>query len=95
MAEPIDLDDTLENADWLRQTWTLPPYKSPEFMRAIEPQTIEQFQQLPLYKNAVEQGLIFDDEWVANTVDTKPRDTSMEDLINSFNEALARAQGKL
>lgn len=58
----INLDDSVENADWTKQTWDLPPYKSPEFMR-LHPD-LEAFRKLPVYKAAVAAFLIHDDEWV-------------------------------
>ena len=55
-------DATLEDADWAKLTWDLPPYKSEEFMRAA-PDLIT-FRELPVYLHAVEAGLIINDEWV-------------------------------
>ncbi len=57
-----DLDNNLENADWTKQSWDLPPYKSYEFFKAVT--DLEAFRKLPVYKHAVEAGLIHDDEWV-------------------------------
>lgn len=61
----INLDANLFNADWTKQTWDLPPYKSEEFMAYLQAtgSTLERFRQLPVYQFAVEQGLIVDDEW--------------------------------
>jgi len=58
-----DEDET--NADWTKQHWDLPAYKSVEFMRSFESSgmTLEQFRALPVYKFAVKRGLIVDDEW--------------------------------
>lgn len=63
----ISLDADLENADWTKTTWDLPPYKSPEFMAMIG-NDLEAFKKLPVYKHAVDAGLIHDDEWVADHV---------------------------
>jgi SPP1 gp7 family putative phage head morphogenesis protein len=54
-------DDTLENADWLKQSWDLPPYKSPEFL-SIFPD-LDAFRRLPVYQHAVASGLIANDTW--------------------------------
>jgi hypothetical protein len=62
----VSLDADLENADWTKQSWDLPPYRSAEFMAQV--QDIEAFKQSPVYKNAVDQGLIIDDEWAADHI---------------------------
>mgnify|MGYP001366200018 CR=1 FL=1 len=61
-------DANQENADWLRQRWLLPPYKSEEFMRwlSAKRQTLEWFRKTQVYKAAVEVGLIRNDEWVGD-----------------------------
>lgn len=66
--KPYNIDSDPHNADWLRMTWTLPPYKSPEFMDFLKKSgwTLDQFKQLPIYKNAVRKGLIKNDEWVGD-----------------------------
>lgn len=58
--EPFD--DILENADWPKQTWDLPPYKSPEFNVIVI--DLENFRRLPVYRHAVANGLIVNDTWV-------------------------------
>lgn len=68
----IDLDDTLENADWLKQSWDLPSYKSIEFFQGIPIDTLPAFRELPVYKHAVKNCLIHDDEWVADWAVRKP-----------------------
>ncbi len=66
----IDLDDTLDNADWLKRAWDLPPYGSKEFFNVVPIADLPAFRQLPVYRNAVARGLIHDDEWVGDwTVD--------------------------
>lgn len=59
-------DNELENEDWLRRSWRLPPYKSDEFMEVLTVMGISLagFRKLPVYKSAVAKGLIIDDEWV-------------------------------
>lgn len=56
----ICIDAVLENADWTKAVWDLPPYGSDEFNRLLENKgmTLEQFKQLPAYQYAVEQELI-------------------------------------
>ncbi len=63
--EPLNIDQG-QNADWTKQTWDLPPYKSKEFMTFLEraKQTLEQFKQLLVYKKAVRKGRIKNDKWV-------------------------------
>jgi len=56
------LDEDIENADWTKQSWDLPPYKSEEFNKVVK--DLGEFRKLPIYRNAVEKGLIEDDEWV-------------------------------
>jgi SPP1 gp7 family putative phage head morphogenesis protein len=56
-----NFDALLENADWTKQSWDLPPYKSPEFLAlGFDP---KEFRKLPVYKNAVKAGLIKNDKW--------------------------------
>lgn len=69
--ETISLDADLHNADWTRQRWDLPPYKSPEFFAQIPPDQLDAFRKLPVYKHAVERGLIFDDEWILDHIQLK------------------------
>lgn len=60
----IHPDKHLENADWPKRTWNLPPYKSKDFMRIIGGEdALPRFRKLPVYKHAVRKGLIKDDEW--------------------------------
>lgn len=61
---PVNIDGAQHNADWTKQTWDLPPYKSEEFMKLLRNKTLEDFRKLPVYKHAVRKGLIVDDEWV-------------------------------
>ena len=57
----IHIDASPENQDWIKQGWDLPPYKSEEFLRSFP--DLEKFRKLPVYKFAVENGLIKNDEW--------------------------------
>lgn len=65
-------DDTIEGADWIKNRprgWDLAPYGSPEFFQQIGGEDkLESFKQTPAYKAAVENGLIHDDEWVADYI---------------------------
>lgn len=61
----ICIDADPYNADWTKQSWDLPPYKSSEFMELIKDEKgLEDFKKLPVYHFAVRQGIIVDDEWV-------------------------------
>lgn len=63
--ETVSIDGDLGDADWTKQTWDLPPYKSPEFMAQIGgPSQLDAFRKLPVYQAAVDAGLIMDDEWL-------------------------------
>jgi hypothetical protein len=55
-------DAESENQDWTKQTWDLPPYKSDEFLAMFS--DLPAFRKLPVYKFAVKNGLIVNDEWV-------------------------------
>ena len=57
-----NIDEDIEDADWIKQGWDLPPYKSKEFYKIIK--DIEHFKTLPVYEHAVRTGKIKDDEWV-------------------------------
>jgi hypothetical protein len=61
------LDADIESADWTKKTWDLPPYLSKEFLQIVPPDALDNFRKLPVYRHAVEQGLIHDDEWVADS----------------------------
>lgn len=65
--ETVSPDADIENADWTKQTWDLPPYKSPEFMEMYP--DLEKFKQSSAYARAVDQGLIIDDEWAADFIE--------------------------
>lgn len=72
----VDVDEHLDNADWIKQEWDLPPYKSIEFFAAIGGEDeLDNFRLLPVYAAAVANGLIYDDEWVADwIIDTEGGD---------------------
>lgn len=61
----ISLDSNSINADWTKRTWDLPPYKSKEFMDFLRStgSSLEQFKRTNVYRFAVNEGLIVDDEW--------------------------------
>lgn len=64
-------DASLEDADWTKTTWDLPPLNSPEFEELGVDK--EKFMRTPAYLLAEEQGLVHDGEWVADWVTaTKP-----------------------
>ena len=62
----IEPDREPHNADWTKRSWDLPHYKSPEFMAQLQAMdmSLAQFRRLPVYRFAVEQGLIKNDRWV-------------------------------
>ena len=64
----FNIDAQLHNADWTKQSWDLPPYKSKEFMNQLERtnMSLEDFKKLPVYKHAVRNGLIDDEKdlWI-------------------------------
>lgn len=62
----ISLDEDLNESDWTKTTWDLPPYMSPEFLSLDL--DLDAFRKSPTYKNAVDAGLIHDDEWVGDYV---------------------------
>ena len=64
-------DADINSADWTKQSWDLPPYKSREFMENFP--DLEAFRKMPVYRYAVKNGLINDDEWVDDWVVPTPR----------------------
>lgn len=72
----ITLDSSEDNADWTKQSWDLPPYLSPEFNAIVT--DLNAFKELPIYKRAVETGLIIDDEWAADYIEPTEKPDGME-----------------
>lgn len=68
MSEAWNLDEDLASADWLKTAWDLPAYKSAEFFQQVGTD-LESFRKLPVYAAAVANGLIYDDEWVADYIE--------------------------
>jgi hypothetical protein len=62
-------DKNIEEADWTKKSWDLPPYKSKDFMKVVK--DLDSFRKLPVYKNAVKKGLIKDDKWVGKKKEVK------------------------
>ena len=64
MAKPsvIDIDFYDESADWTKQSWDIPPYKSREFLTDFP--DLDNFRSLPVFKHAVVKRLIVNDERV-------------------------------
>lgn len=64
-------DDDEMDRDWIKSSWDLPAYKSDLFMEHIAMMgiTLEEFRQLPVYKLAVENGLITNDKWTGGPDD--------------------------
>ena len=65
----INLDADPNNADWTKQSWDLPPYKSAEFLAHLQAtgMSLDEFRKPPVYRFAVRRGLIVDDEWVGGS----------------------------
>lgn len=61
----VKMDFNVESADWIKQSWPFAPYRSKEFMEMLKRLgvTLKHFKSLPVYKRAVERGLIINDEW--------------------------------
>ena len=55
---PLMLDADSRNADWTKKSWDLPPYKSEKFNSLVP--DLKKFKKLPVYKYAVDSGLIVD-----------------------------------
>ena len=55
-----NIDQDINNADWCKQYWDLPKFGSIEFMGYLKAsgRTLEQFKLLPVYKHAINKGLI-------------------------------------
>jgi len=68
----ISLDSNSISADWTKKTWDLPPYKSNEFMDYLMSagSSLDQFKGTNVFKFAVYDGLIVDDEWVRKGEDS-------------------------
>jgi hypothetical protein len=83
-ADTINLDDSVDNADWTKQAWDLPPYKSAEFFAVVPLEQLDHFRTLPVYQHAVAAGLIYDDQWVADWVES-----ATDQLADALVDALA------
>ena len=64
----VILDNNTDNANWTKQSWDLPPYKSHEFFQLVPYEQLADFRGTEVYKHAVAQGRIYDDEWVEEHV---------------------------
>lgn len=56
----LNIDAITENADWTKQKWDLPKYKSDEFYKWLKfsGMTLTQFKKLPVYKLNLANGTI-------------------------------------
>ncbi|WP_421882727.1 DUF7669 domain-containing protein [Methylibium sp.] len=84
--QTISIDADPESADWTKQSWDLPPYKSPEFMAVVS--DLDMFRQLAVFKHAVAKGLIVDDEWVGPPAADGAKPTPFWQLISQAIEDL-------
>lgn len=62
----VSVDEDIQSADWTKHTWDLPPYRSTAFLTLFP--DLDLFKTLPVYAAAVSNGLIHDDEWLADSV---------------------------
>ena len=60
----VYMDADIESADWTKQSWDLPDYKSSQFLKLFP--DLDAFRLLPVYKHAVTSGLIVDDHWAVS-----------------------------
>lgn len=75
-------DADSDNADWTKQRWDWPPYKSAEFFDSIGGiDELDAFRDTPAYKMAVGSGLIHDDEWVLDWC--APYDTPQQPMYDA------------
>ena len=58
----LNIDALYVNQDWVKQTWDLPPYKSDSFLLLFP--DLQMFRELPIYKWAVQKGIIKNDMWI-------------------------------
>lgn len=71
-----------ENADWLRTKWKFAPYKSEKFFKQLQDvtMTLAAFKTTQMYFNAINNGLIVDDEWTG--IENNWRDVSLLDGVD-------------
>ncbi|KKL68650.1 hypothetical protein LCGC14_2122870 [marine sediment metagenome] len=62
----FNIDESPINRDWLHTEWSYPPYRSNAFFKKLGEvgTTLAQFKQSGMYKQALLDGAIVDDEWV-------------------------------
>src|SRR3990167_3322683 len=89
----IHIDDEPHNADWIKQTWDLPPYKSPEFMATHS--DLDHFRTLPVYEFAVEKGIIVNDRWVGPIQNINTNEKMKTQLEQVILESLGRSNPTL
>lgn len=79
-----------DGADWLKGTWDLPPYKSPDFMRMFP--DLGEFRKSVTYRRAEEAGLIFDDEWMEDHIQLAGGGEGTHDVLMKSNSKAALSQ---
>jgi hypothetical protein len=84
ILEEDDLDNSEDNADWIKQAWDLPPYRSAEFFQVIPLDMLNTFKQSMAYRSAVAKGLIHDDEWVGDYVKDTMKGFA-DELVDTIN----------
>ena len=63
--EPFNIDEVPLNRDWLHSKWNMPAYRSKEFFQELKElrMTLAEFKETAMYKRAVDEGVIVNDEW--------------------------------
>ncbi len=53
----VNLDEDIENADWVKQSWDLPDINSEDFKKYLENEdtSMEDFKKLPVYRYLLRQ----------------------------------------
>lgn len=53
----VNLDEDIENADWVKQSWDLPDINSEDFKKYLENEdtSMEDFKKLPVYRHLLRQ----------------------------------------
>ena len=87
----LNIDDDLRNADWTKQTWDLPPYKSEAFNKLFP--DLAHFKTLPVYQFAVRNGVIVNDEWTGKVSKRDDDGTQARDSHGRWANSGGGAEG--
>lgn len=96
----FDADEPLENADWTKKTWDLPPYNSREFLDQLKfmGMTLEQFKKLPVYKARAIKKSYTDEEissFIIEEVVKALEEDSWKDFIRSISPLEKQIKAKV